>query len=171
MQRPSLYQSITALGLLCALSACGFQLRGTGGTSVPDAWKKMHLVTSNPNGELSRELQNTFSANGVVWMDEDEANYTVTIGGERFRQRNLSINAQARASEFELTMVTTFSVRKVQGEQVIEPTEATVVKQMENDPSNVVGKAEEVRLLKGEMRTELVQQILRRIGYFATGTL
>ena len=170
MQRPSLYQSIPVLGLLCLLGACGFQLRGTGGTSVPDAWKKMHLVTSNPNGELSRELQNTFSAVGVVWLDEDEANYTVKIGGERFRQRNLSINAQARASEFELTMVTTFSVRKVQGEQVIEPTEATVVKQMENDPRNVVGKAEEVRILQAEMRTELVQQILRRIGYFATST-
>ena len=79
MQRPSLYQSIPVLGLLCLLGACGFQLRGTGGTSVPDAWKKMHLVTSNPNGELSRELQNTFSAVGVVWLDEDEANYTVKL--------------------------------------------------------------------------------------------
>jgi LPS-assembly lipoprotein len=41
---------------------------------------------------------------------------------------------------------------------------------MENDPSNVVGKAEEVRILKAEMRSDLIRQILRRIGYFATST-
>ena len=170
MQCPSIRQTITLMGLLYLLSGCGFALRGTGGTSLPESWKKMHLTTNNPNGELSRELQSTFSAREIVWVEREDANYKLTVGGERFRQRNLSINAQARASEFELTMVTTFSVRKVQGGQVIEPTEATVVKQMENDPRNVVGKAEEVRILQAEMRTELVQQILRRIGYFATST-
>ena len=128
----------------------------------------MHLVTNNPNGELSREVNSTFSAYDIVWVEDEEANYSISIGSERFRQRNLSINAQARASEFELTMSTVFSVRDAQGKKVIEPSEATVVKQMENDPSNVVGKAEEVRILKTEMRTELVQQILRRVGYFAS---
>ena len=170
MQRASLLKYTAILGLFCLLGACGFQLRGTGGNSLPDAWKTMHLSTDNPNGEMSRELQSTFSSYDVVWVDEDEANYTLTVGRENFRQRNLSINAQARASEFELTMSTKFSVRNAEGKTVIEPSDATVVKQMENDPRNVVGKAEEARLLKTEMRTELIQQILRRIGYFATST-
>ncbi|MEH6582760.1 MAG: LPS assembly lipoprotein LptE [Halioglobus sp.] len=168
MQRSPLRKIIPILGLLCLLSACGFQLRGTGGTSLPDDWKTMHLATQNPNGELSRELQSTFAAYGIIWVEKEEANYTLSVGRERFKQRNLSINAQARASEFELTMSTMFSVKNAEGEQEIEPSEATVIKEMENDPSNVVGKAEEVRLLKAEMRTELVQQMLRRIGYFAS---
>lgn len=163
-------QLVVNLILACVLTACGFQLRGTGGTSLPEPWKKMFLSTSNPNGELSRELQSTFSANDITWVDTELANYTLSVGREQFRQRNLSINAQARASEFELTMSTVFWVRNAAGEQVIEASEATVVKQMENDPSNVVGKAEEVRLLKTEMRTELVQQILRRVGYFASSS-
>lgn len=163
-------QVLVSLTLACVLTACGFQLRGTGGTSLPESWKKMFLSTGNPNGELSRELQSTFSANDITWVDTELANYTLSVGGEKFKQRNLSINAQARASEFELTMSTVFSVRNAAGEQVIEASEATVVKQMENDPSNVVGKAEEVRLLKTEMRTELVQQILRRVGYFASSS-
>jgi LPS-assembly lipoprotein len=49
----------------------------------------------------------------------------------------------------------------------MEPSEAVVTKQMENDPSNVVGKAEEIRILQAEMRGELAQQILRRIGFHA----
>ena len=170
MQDRRFAQLVVTLALACVLCACGFQLRGTGGTSLPESWKKMFLSTGNPNGELSRELQSTFSANSITWVDTEQANYTLTVGGERFKQRNLSINAQARASEFELTMSTVFSVRNAGGQQVIEASEATVVKQMENDPSNVVGKAEEVRLLKAEMRTELVQQILRRVGYFASST-
>ena len=170
MLRSLFRQIVAVLGLLCLLTACGFQLRGTGGTSLPESWKTLHLAIDNPNGELSRELQNTFSAHDITWVAKEEANYTLVVTPERFRQRNLSINAQARASEFELTMSTNFAVMDAQGAEMIEPSEATVVKQMENDPSNVVGKAEEVRLLKTEMRTELVQKILRRIGYFATST-
>ena len=34
-----------------------------------------------------------------------------------------------------------------------------------------VGKAEEIRILKTEMRTELAQQIMRRIGFYAASTL
>ena len=170
MQLPSLSHTLTAFALLVLLSACGFQLRGTGGTSLPESWKTMHLATTNPNGEMSREVLNTFSAHDINWVEQEAANYVLVVSNERFVQRNLSINAQARASEFELTMSTIFSVKDAEGQEIIEPSEATVVKQMENDPTNVVGKSEEVRILRTEMRTELVQQILRRIGYFATST-
>lgn len=165
-----LHRLILTLLALSLLNACGFQLRGAGGTNVPDTWKQMYLSSGNPNSELSRELSATFSANDVEWVERDEANYMVKVGPERFSQRNLSINAQARAAEFELTMTTTFSVLDDEGEVVIEENKATVIKQMENDPRNVVGKAEEIRLLKAEMRSELVQQILRRIGYYAASS-
>ena len=61
-----------------------------------------------------------------------------------------------------------FSVVDAQGEEVIPPSDATVVQQMENDPSNVVGKTEEARLIRAEMRTEIAQQMLRRIAFFAS---
>ena len=89
------------------------------------------------------------------------------LGPERFSQRNLSLNAEARAAEFELTMRANFSVDEVSGEEVMATASAAVIKQMENDPRNVVGKAEEIRILKTEMRTELAQQILRRIVFYA----
>jgi LPS-assembly lipoprotein len=160
------------LGIACLLGACGFQLRGTGdgGTVVPDAWKSMHLVTGNPNSEFSRAVQTLFAANGVQWLDQEDANYILTLEPERFRQRNLSLNAEARAAEFELTMSSRFSVHDADNAEVIPTADASVVRQMENDPRNVVGKAEEVRILKSEMRTELAQQIMRRIGFYAAST-
>lgn len=152
-----------------ALGACGFHLRGTGaGVTVSDEWRSMYLVTNNPNSEFSRAVQTSFAANGIQWADEqDGANYLLVLGSERFSQRNLSLNAEARAAEFELTLASTFSVRNQQGEQILPNTTASVLKQMENDPSNVVGKAEEIRILRSEMRTELAQQIMRRIAFFA----
>ena len=156
---------------VCLLGACGFQLRGTGSAMLPEGWRDMHLDTNNPNSELSREVQTRFAANGIRWVAAEQASYSVVLGPERFHQRNLSLNAEARAAEFELTMQTQFSVRDARGEVVMPLTDASVIKQMENDPRNVVGKAEEIRILKSEMRTELAQQIMRRIGFYAASTL
>jgi LPS-assembly lipoprotein len=159
-----------ALGIALLPAACGFNLRGIGGTTVPDAWREMHLTTGNPNSELSREVQTRFAANGIHWVEREDANYRVILGPERFSQRNLSLNADARAAEFELTMQTEFAVLDAANKVVMEKSDAAVIKQMENDPRNVVGKAEEIRLLKTEMRAELAQQIMRRIGFFAAST-
>ena len=60
-----------------------------------------------------------------------------------------------------------FEVLDGSGRVVMPLTAATVNKQMENDPQNVVGKAEEVRILRTELRRELALQILRRISFFA----
>lgn len=156
------------LGIGALLGACGFQLRGgDGGSALPDSWRSMHLITANPNAELSRIVDAAFSANGIVWGSRDESTYQLRLGPERFTQRNLSVNAQARAAEFDLVMSAQFTVLDVTGRTVIAPTTATVNKQMENDPQNVVGKAEEVRVLRSELRRELADQILRRISFFA----
>ncbi len=160
------------LGITCLLSACGFQLRGTSdtGTVVPDAWKSMHLITGNPNSEFSRNVQTQFAANGVQWIAREQANYLLMLGPERFSRRNMSLNSEARVAEFELTMRAQFAVHDADDNEVIPATDASVIRQMENDPRNVVGKAEEVRILKSEMRTELARQIMRRIGFYAAST-
>lgn len=165
-----LSQTLIFLLIAGLLAGCGFQLRGTAGQSLPEEWKSMYLSTGNPNSELSREVRNNFAARGIQWQEEAEAaNFRLVLGPERFGQRNLSISADARAAEFELNMRTQFSVQDSSGKQLIAPTEASVIEQMENDPRNMVGKSEELRIIKSEMRVELAQQIMRRVGFFASG--
>ncbi|MCB1677414.1 MAG: hypothetical protein KDI16_01885 [Halioglobus sp.] len=162
------------LGLAALLAACGFQLRGTGsageGATLPDDWRYLHLVTANPNSEFSREIRSRFAANGIHWMERDEANYVVVLGPEHFKQRNLSLNAEARVAEYELSLRARFSVLDSNNGEVMPAREVTTLRQMENDPRNVVGKAEEVRILRSEMRADLARQIMRRIGFFAAST-
>ena len=159
-----------SIGMICLLAACGFQLRGTGsgGASLPEAWKKMSLVTGNPNGEFSKAVSTVFTTNDIQWGARNSSNYTLMLGPERFSQTNLSLNKEARVSQLELNMQATFSVVDANGKEVMPDTTAAVIRQMENDPRNAMGKAEELRILKNEMYTELAQQIIRRIGFFAT---
>ena len=160
------------LAMSCLLAACGFQLRGTGsgGAALPASWKTMHLATGNPNSEFSQAVRNVFAANDIVWVDRGDTGYTLALGPEKFTQTNLSLNKEARVSQYELTMQAAFSVRGSDRAEVMPETVASVTRQMENDPRNAMGKSEEIRILKSEMRNELAQQIIRRIGFFAAST-
>lgn len=158
------------VSIICLLAACGFQLRGTGtgGAALPDAWKKMFLLTGNPNAEFSKAVSTVFTTNDIEWSPRSEANYILMLGPERFSQTNLSLNKEARVSQLELNMQATFSVVDASGQEVMPETSAAVIRQMENDPRNAMGKGEELRILKNEMYSELAQQIVRQIGFFAT---
>jgi LPS-assembly lipoprotein len=157
------------LGITCLLAACGFQLRGVGGASfaLPPEWKSMYLETGNPNGEFTRAVIAQLAANGVVWTDRDKANLTLVLSPERFSQRSLSLNAEARVAELELTMSSQFAIRDASNKEIVPPTPVTVIKQVENNPRNVVGTEGEVQLVQNEMRTDLAQQIVRRVSFFA----
>jgi LPS-assembly lipoprotein len=158
------------LCLACLLSACGFQLRGTGDThtAFPDGWKSMHLVTASPNSEFSRDVMAVLAANGVQWTAErDKANVVLVLGAEQFQQRYLSLNAEARVSEYELTMTSQFSILDAENAEIMAPTTVSVVKQVENNPRNVVGIQGEVQMVQSDMRSDLAQQIVRRISFRA----
>ncbi|MEM6581968.1 MAG: LPS assembly lipoprotein LptE [Pseudomonadota bacterium] len=158
------------IGLSILLTACGFQLRGSTGTTaaLPENWKTMYLVTGNPNSEFTRAVRTVFVANGITWADRDDANFMLKLGPERFTRTNLSLNQEARVSQLELTMRSTFSVVAENGDIAMPENMATVTRRMDNDPRNEQGMGEEVRILQVEMRNELAQQIIRRIGFFAT---
>jgi LPS-assembly lipoprotein len=169
MQRRLVSYSLV-LGIACLLTACGFQLRGSGADSaaLPNEWKSMYLVTGNPNSEFSRAVKTVFTTNGVAWTAQEDANYSLVLGPEQYSQTNLSLNNEARVSQIELTMRSNFSVLDASGGEVMPDSTASVIRQMNNDPRNAQGMGEEVRILKSEMRTELAQQIVRRIGFFAS---
>ena len=61
-------------------------------------------------------------------------------------------------------MVASFALSQGATELVMD-TDVQVVRQFLNDPLNVMGKTEELRLLREEMRQDLAAQIIRRITY------
>jgi LPS-assembly lipoprotein len=155
-----------AILLICSLMGCGFQLKGTPGSldSPSLAGTELVLISSQPRGELTTALREQLRLQGAILVDQTEEGLVLRLGEERFQQRNLTLNAQATAAEVELTMMADLLLS--QGAvALIANTDARVVRQFLDDPLNVVGKTEELELLREEMRQDLAAQIIRRITH------
>ena len=151
--------------MLMCLAGCGFQLKGSDAASSSAKLEGMtlQLMSSQPRSELTREVSRALSATGLMLLEEGDATLTLRLQPEQFTQRNLSLTAQARAAELELTLFTDFTLNQPESDPI--EARATVIRQMLNDPRNVVGKTEEMRLLHEEMRRDLADQIARRVSH------
>jgi LPS-assembly lipoprotein len=122
------------------------------------------LAASSPRGELAVAVSRSLKLSGAVIVERGDSGLVLKLGDEQFARRNLSLTAQARAAEVELTLGTEFGLYR--GEQVlVDQTPAVITRQMLDDPGNVVGKNEELGLLRGEMRRDIADQIVRRVSY------
>ena len=154
----------TSLLSLLALTGCGFELRGQNARAETLGLYAIAVVSAAPNDEFTSQLRTALSRLGANVVDPSEASLILQVGAERFEQRNLSLTARARAAELELRASVDFSLQ-LGGQWLIEGETLTVFDQMLNDPLNVVGKTEELRLLQGELRVTLVEALTRRIDY------
>ena len=123
----------------------------------------LQLISSQPRSELTREVSRALSAAGLMLLEEGDAMLTLVLQPEQFMRRNVSLTAQTRAAELELTLSADFTLNQQASDPI--DARATVTRQMLNDPRNVVGKTEEIRLLREEMRRDLADQIARRISH------
>jgi len=151
--------------IVMCLAGCGFQLKGSDAASSSAKLEGMtlQLISNQPRSELTREVSRALSATGLMLLEEGDVMLTLVLQPEQFTQRNVSLTARARAAELELTLFADFTLNQ----QASDPSDAraTVTRQMLNDPRNVVGKTEEIRLLREEMRRDLADQIARRVSH------
>lgn len=146
---------------LAALSGCGFGLRGT--AALPPELQAMQVLSTNPNSDIARELRRVLRNNDVnVENVEDNSGFSLQVGQEQNSERALSVNSQARAGEYQLTMSVPFQLLDA-GTAVLGPETITLERVYLADPENAAAKSDEARLIQAEMRRELALQILRRL--------
>ena len=154
-----------ALVLLAStLVGCGFELRGQSDRAATLGQYPIAVVSQAPSSEFAAQLRGELQRQGAALLPLTEAALVLYVDIETFEQRSLSLTARARAAELELQASVNFSV-KLNGEWLIDNESIAVVDQMLNDPLNVVGKTEEMRLLQEELRTALVEALTRRLDY------
>jgi LPS-assembly lipoprotein len=155
---------ITAL--LCSLLlGCGFQLKGVGEQRDRSlAGKQIALQAEDPRSPLLREVEQALGFAGATIVPPAADTLLLRVGAEQFASRNLSLTADARAAEIEFTMTVSFSASQ-NGQPIVPNTVARVTEQMLDDPQNVVGKREEMNMLRREMRSTLAAQLTRRLGH------
>ena len=115
-----------------ALTGCGFQLKGTGSNNAQLQGMTIRLISNQPRAELTREVSRELTASGLVLTDDDESHLSLHLEPEQFSQRNVSLTAQARAAELELTLSAAFTLTESEQEPI--DARASVNRQMLNDP-------------------------------------
>ena len=100
--------------ILTCLAGCGFQLKGSDAASSSAKLEGMtlQLISSQPRSELTREVSRALIATGLVLLEEGNAMLTLVLQSEQFTQRNVSLTAQARAAELELTLIADFTLNQ-----------------------------------------------------------
>ena len=150
------------VGLLAlAVSACGFQLRG----SYDLPFKTLHIGVVE-TAELHAQIRRNVEAGSTTHIvsDAKEAEAKLVVLGDVPEKSVLSIDASGRVREFQLKRTFTFQLVDAKGAVLI-PSSAIVVRRdiTFSDALVLSKEAEEVLLLR-DMQSDLVQQLIRRLS-------
>jgi LPS-assembly lipoprotein len=171
-----LLYTLFLLSTVTLLSACGFQLRGSSAVELPPQLQTLLLQSRSGNSDILQLARRSLRSNGITLVEDNnianEENeeelseeigvYRLNIGNEQLAERVISVNSNARAGEYELSMTVPFQLISNEGDRV--ESDTLVVERIYlADPENAVAKAEEAELIKDEMRQALVVQLLRRL--------
>jgi LPS-assembly lipoprotein len=157
MKTMRLMLSMIVLG---SLASCGFALRGS--VDIPGL-EPLYVENFENGTPIQREVLRVLVDNKVALAGElAPGGYALAVGGESSNERALSVNANARAGEYEISMVVQFQLRRG-AEAVLPPQTLATSKVYLADPENAIAKNEEAEIIRTEMRRELGQLILRRL--------
>lgn len=154
-------RNLLVMGLAVLLSACGFQLRGTGTNDL--TIKELDLSARDAYGNTVVQLRQVLENSGVHVYNG--APYKLFLVDEKETQRNLSYASAGRSSEVELSTELFF---QMQGRDHLPlmSDKIQVQKIVTHDGNNLVGSDSEIIQVRKEMRRELVQRMVLRLSLF-----
>jgi LPS-assembly lipoprotein len=142
-----------------ALTACGFKLRGQ--QTFP--FDTISVPNNTPLGfELKR---NIVAANEQTKLVENvaDADAVLSIMGEAQEKVILSLNTQGRVREYQLRYRVVFRVSSPKGLDFVAPTSLLLTRDITFNDQVLAKETEEAQLFR-EMRSDVVQQIIRRLA-------
>ncbi|AJO80841.1 MULTISPECIES: LPS assembly lipoprotein LptE [Pseudomonas] len=151
-------RNLLVMGLAVLLSACGFQLRGTGTTEL--AIKELDLSARNAYGETVTQLRQVLQSSGVKVYTG--APYKLVLTREQESQRSLSYAGAGRSAEYEMTTVLNYEILGQNNLSLLSD-KLQVQKVYIHDGNNLVGSDQESLEVRKEMRRDLVQNMMLRL--------
>ena len=149
---------LLTLSMALVLSACGFHLRGTG--SFDFGLKELRFTSADRLAPLAKTLQERLQSQGVELTNS--ADYSLYLGREEQSSRTISFTAGTRSSERMLTSSVDYEIRSGQLPALIKG-QAEVQRALAFNQNHVSASSEEARMLRDEMRNELVMQLMLRL--------
>ncbi len=155
-------RNILLATMITLLSGCGWQLRDA--QVVPQSIGILHIATQLADRDFVSELTRALDVYGVeVVTSAAAADYSVVIVD--FRQNRFvgTLNASGRVAEYQLNEDVDFLIANATGTPLTNLFTASVERHYEIEERDLLSSENEERLIKQEMRQEIVRQILNRL--------
>jgi LPS-assembly lipoprotein len=110
--------------------------------------------------DIEPSLRRALSQTGVPLVSTDPELVLELINADE-ELRTASVSGNARTAEYELIARVRYAIRDASGSYLTKPTTLQSSRRYFLDRGNLVGSNEEQALLRRELRTDLVQQIMR----------
>jgi len=150
---------IVTLSLL--LAACGFHLRGD--ANLP--FKTLYIEAVNPASPLLGELRRNLEANHITLVNTAEkADMVLNIALDLPEKQILTLGSSGRVSEFQLRYRVSMRAYDFQKREWLAADDLLMSRDYTNDDTQILAKEAEEALLYQSMRSDMVQQIMRRLS-------
>ena len=151
-------RNLLVMGLAVLLSACGFQLRGTGSSEL--SVKELDVSARDAYGKTVKQLVQTLEGSGVKVYKG--APYKLVILNEQETQRAASSSGSGRSAEYALTNTLEYQINGIKDRQLTY-NKVTVDKIYVHDGNNLIGSDLEAGQVRNEMRNDLVQKLVAQL--------
>lgn len=150
------------LAFATLLAACGFHLRGE--AIMP--FKKLYIEAVNPSSALINELRRNLEANNIQLTNSaEQADVVLNIVTELPEKQILSLAGSGRVNEYQLRYRVSLRAYDNQQREWLPADELQLSRDFSYDDAQILAKEAEEALIYQNMRTDMAQQIVRRLSH------
>lgn len=157
--------AITGLLLTTLVTSCGWHLRGTG---TVDNVSSVHISSQGRFGSFYEALSRSLQANDITVVENaTDAQYNIVILDQKYSRKTASVSVTVRVSEYQLTEEVTIMILAANGQPLLQRTTLSTERFFDFDENDVQSKEDEANLLRREMQSDLIRQIISRLDAVA----
>jgi LPS-assembly lipoprotein len=148
--------------LAAALAGCGFHLEGR--TPLPESMKTAYVQATDMQTDFAQSLRKALLTSGArPPSDKKTASSIVNIIRDDVVRRTLSVSAQNKPNEYEITYTVRFSVTS--GDQeLLAPQDISATRSYSFDETRLLAKEHEESILRQAMAHDLADRVIRQLS-------
>lgn len=146
------------------LTSChGWHLRGQ--QPMPPELRVVAIEPDEPFTPLQRDLREALKLSGVTITPDRYAPFILILTNEEFTKETTALGYDGETREGDVTFRVTFSLKSADGKVLIPETCLHSMARIRYNPDALLSQNIQQRLMEGELRRDVVNQIVRRLSH------
>lgn len=148
--------------LAVSLTGCGFHLEGR--TPLPASMKTAYVQATDMQTDFAQSLRKALLTSGSrPPSDKKMASSIVNIIKDDVVRRTLSVSAQNKPNEYEITYSVRFSVT-AGDQELLAPQDISATRSYSFDETRLLAKEHEEAILRQAMAHDLADRVIRQLS-------